>query len=227
VRSGEVVGVTGTTGAGHDELPYVLAGALRARGEVVVDGVSVRLDRADPEQLVRAGLALIPQGRATQGLALALSVQDNLSLPRIRRRSGRWRVTRDWQAEEFRWVVETLGVVPPRPDLPAAALSGGNQQKLLLGKWLVAEPTVLVLHEPTQAVDVGARRDILRAVRGAAAAGAGVVVSSIDAEDLATVCDRVLVLEGGVVAHELVAPLTDVDVLDAVFSDVPTQGSHR
>ena len=146
-----------------------------------------------------------------------MSVLENLTLPRIRQRSGRWRITRDWQREELQWVVDSLGVVPRRGDLPAAALSGGNQQKLLIGKWLVASPAVLVLHEPTQAVDVGARRDILRTLRRAAAAGAAVVVVSIDTEDLATACDRVLVLEDGAVARELTGPLTSDQILDAVF----------
>lgn len=135
-----------------------------------------------------------------------MTVLDNLTLPRIRERSGRWRLPRDWQRDELQWVVDSLGVVPRRGDLPVAALSGGNQQKLLIGKWLVAAPAVLVLHEPTQAVDVGARRDILRTLRAAAAAGAAVLVVSIDTEDLASVCDRVIVLEDGVAARELIAP---------------------
>jgi ribose transport system ATP-binding protein len=225
VRAGEVVGVTGTTGAGHDELPYVLAGVSPGRGSVRVEGTDVDLAGSDPRQLRDAGVALVPQDRAQQGLAITMSAQDNLCLPRVRARSGRWRVTSDWQREEFGWVVEHLGITPPQGDLPVAALSGGNQQKLLLGKWLVARPRVLVLHEPTQAVDVGARRDILRAVREAAAAGAAVLVSSIDNEDLASVCDRVLVLDGGVVTGELRAPLTADQVLDAVFhSEIPTEG---
>ncbi|MGY2079566.1 sugar ABC transporter ATP-binding protein [Modestobacter sp. SYSU DS0657] len=226
VRAGEVVGVTGTTGAGHDELPYVLAGVSAGRGNVRVEGEQIDLAGADPRVLLDAGVALVPQGRAQQGLAVSMSAQDNLSLPRVRARSGRWRVTSHWQREEFAWVVEHLGIAPPRGDLLVAALSGGNQQKLLLGKWLVAGPSVLVLHEPTQAVDVGARRDILRSIREAAAAGAAVLVSSIDNEDLATVCDRVLVLDGGTVTRELRAPLTADQVLDAVFhSESTTSGT--
>ncbi|MEU2349542.1 sugar ABC transporter ATP-binding protein [Modestobacter sp. NPDC049651] len=225
VRAGEVVGITGTTGAGHDELPYVLAGVSPGRGAVRVGGTEVQLAGADPRALLDAGVALVPQARAHQGLALVMTAQDNLSLPRLRDRSGRWRVTNGWQRDEFAWVVEHLGVTPPRGDLPVAAFSGGNQQKLLLGKWLVAGPRALVLHEPTQAVDVGARRDILRSVRAAAAAGAAVLVSSIDNEDLATVCDRVLVLEGGVVVGELTGPLTADQVLDAVFrTELTTEG---
>ncbi|MGY1747792.1 sugar ABC transporter ATP-binding protein [Modestobacter sp. SYSU DS0511] len=217
VHAGEVVGVTGTTGAGHDELPYVLAGVSPGRGAVRVGDEQVDLAGAGPRALLDAGMALVPQGRAQQGLAVTMSAQDNLCLPRVRARSGPWRVTTDWQRDEFAWVVERLGITPPQGDLPVAALSGGNQQKLLLGKWLVAGPSVLVLHEPTQAVDVGARRDILRSIREAAAAGAAVLVSSIDNEDLTTVCDRVLVLDGGAVTGELRAPLTADQVLDAVF----------
>ena len=217
IRAGEVVGVTGATGSGHDELPLLLAGAATGTGSVTVGERRLDVRRAQVGDFVRAGVALVPQGRSTHGLALGQSVLDNLSIPRVRERSGRWRLTRQWQAEELQWVADTLGLTPRRGDLPAAALSGGNQQKLQIGKWLVASPAVLVLHEPTQAVDVGARRDILRVVRQAASAGAAVIVASIDAEDLATVCDRVLVLEDGTVARELAAPLTDSSILNAVF----------
>jgi len=128
VRGGEVVGITGTTGSGHDELPYVLTGATAAAGTVAVRGTTVDLRRAQAADLLRAGVALVPQGRASQGLALAMSVLENLTLPRIRERSGRWRITRDWQREELQWVVDSLGVVPRRGDLPAAALSGGTSR---------------------------------------------------------------------------------------------------
>lgn len=230
VRAGEVVGVTGATGSGHDELPLLLSGAATGAGSVTVGERRLDLRRARVGDFVRAGVALVPQGRAAHGLALGLPVLDNLSIPRMRERSGRWRLTRRWQAEELQWVADTLGLTPRRGDLPAAALSGGNQQKLQIGKWLVASPAVLVLHEPTQAVDVGARRDILRVVRQAAAGGAAVLVVSIDAEDLATVCDRVLVLEDGTVARELAGPLTDVQILNAVFhqeAPVPSNTAPR
>ncbi len=230
IRSGEVVGVTGTTGSGHDEVPLLLSGSAPGTGSVTIGEQRLDLRRAQASDFVRAGVALVPQGRATHGLALGLSVLDNLSLPRVRERSGRWRVTYRWQAEELRWVADALGLTPRRGDLPAAALSGGNQQKLQIGKWLVASPAVLVLHEPTQAVDVGARRDILRVVRQAAAGGAAVIVVSIDAEDLATVCDRVLVTENGTVARELAGPLTDSQILNAVFHQevpVPSNTAHR
>jgi len=230
IRAGEVVGVTGATGSGHDELPLLLSGAAPGTGQVTVGEHRLDVRRAQVGDFVRAGVALVPQGRATHGLALDRSVLDNLSIPRVRERSGRWRVTRRWQAEELQWVADTLGLTPRLGYLPAAALSGGNQQKLQIGKWLVASPAVLVLHEPTQAVDVGARRDILRVVRQAAAGGAAVLVVSIDAEDLATVCDRVLVLEGGTVARELAGPLTDSSILSAVFhreAPVSTHIAHR
>ena len=217
VRSGEVVGITGATGSGHDELPYVVAGLAPARGRVGIDGHEVVLGSVQPHVVLRAGVALVPQARVELGLALTMTALDNLCLPRLRSRSGRWRVTHGWQQDEFAWVVGRLGVTPARADLPVAAFSGGNQQKLLLGRWLVADPRALVLHEPTQAVDVGARHDILRSVRAAAQAGTAVLVSSIDHEDLATVCDRVLVLEDGVIVRELRAPLTADQILDAVF----------
>ncbi len=228
VRAGEVVGVTGVTGSGHDELPYVVAGLSPAQGRIGIDDHEIVLGPAQPHTLLQAGVALVPQARVELGLALTMSALDNLCLPRLRSRSGRWRVTHSWQQDEFAWVVEHLGITPARADLPVAAFSGGNQQKLLLGRWLAAGPRVLVLHEPTQAVDVGARHDILRSVRAAAQAGTAVLVASIDNEDLATVCDRVLVLQDGVVVRELRAPLTADQILDAVFhAETAEQGQDR
>jgi ribose transport system ATP-binding protein len=135
----------------------------------------------------------------------------------VARRSSRWNLTAAWQREEFTAVAARLGISPPRPDMVAAAFSGGNQQKLLLAKWLLNEPRVLLLHEPTQAVDVGARRDILHALRSVAGSGTAVLLSSVEPDDLAAVCDRVLVLDAGRVASVLPGPLTPDAILDALY----------
>ena len=104
-------------------------------------------------------------------------------------------------------MIAKLDIKPPDPYMPVGTLSGGNQQKVLLGKWLAGKPAVLVLHEPTQAVDVGARHDIINAIREAASDGCGVIISSVDAADLAVLCDRVLVFRDGKVAAELTGDL--------------------
>jgi len=230
LRSGEVVGVVGLPGSGYEDLPYALAGALpRMSGRLEVGHRVLDLTRSTPAEHIAAGMALVPGSRAAQGLALELTAMENVSVPRVRRRSSSWNLDPRWQREDFAQVVRRLGIIPPRPDMAAGAFSGGNQQKLLLAKWLLDEPTVLLLHEPTQAVDVGARRDILATLRAAAEAGAAVLISSVQPDDLAAVCDRALVLEHGQVVAVLPGPLTADVVLDALY---PTraavlEGSRR
>ena len=216
VAPGEVLGVTGSASSGHAELPYVLAGvATKARGTVEAVGSTFVLP-VQPSRLIAAGVALVPEDRAVEGLAVELSAQDNLTLPRARGR-GRLMLRSGWQADEFSSAVSMLGIVPARRDLPCASFSGGNQQKILLAKWLLNQPKVVLLNEPTQAVDVGARIDILRAIRAAAERGVGVVMSSIEAQDLAAVCDRVLVFRDGVIATELTTDLSAHAITAATY----------
>jgi ribose transport system ATP-binding protein len=122
-----------------------------------------------------------------------------------------------WQAEETAAMIEKLDIKPPDPNQLVGTMSGGNQQKVLLGKWLAGKPRLLVLHEPTQAVDVGARHDIIDAIREAAADGCGVLISSVDAADLSVLCDRVLVFREGSVTAELTGDLTQDDIIHATF----------
>ena len=121
-------------------------------------------------------------------------------------------------------MIAKLDIKPPDPYMPVGTLSGGNQQKVLLGKWLAGKPAVLVLHEPTQAVDVGARHDIINAIREAASEGCGVIISSVDAADLAVLCDRVLVFRGGKVVAELSGELTQDEIIDATFGTLGDAG---
>jgi ribose transport system ATP-binding protein len=222
VRAGEVVGITGPTNAGHEQIAQALGGLLAAAtGTVVVDDDELRLPVRGPHELIDAGIALVPEQRLHDGLAATLSMQENITLPRVARR-GRGRLRAGWQDDEFARAVRTLGIVPPDPHLPISSFSGGNQQKALFAKWLLNDPRVLVLHEPTQGVDVGARMDILRAVEAAALDGASVVVCSIEPQDLAFVCDRVLVLRDGATVAELAAPLTAGDITAAVYPESPS-----
>lgn len=215
VHHGEIVGITGPAGSGHDEVPYILAGirpdsgGTLAIGDRAVDMTSARAVRA-------AGLVLVPQHRLDEGLAGDLSALENLTLPRV---SGRRRpvLGRRWQRQEFSRAVERLGLQPPRPHAAVTTYSGGNQQKILLAKWLADHPAVLVVHEPTQAVDVGARTEIIRALRDAASAGTAILVSSVERSDLAHLCDRVLVLRDGAVRTELLTGITAEAIADAAY----------
>ena len=231
VKSGEIVGLTGLVGSGFVEAAEAVAGARQARsGTLEIDGRTLALERrrASTEEFVAAGVAFVPERRLEEGLAGEMSVAENLTLPRVRSRGSRLRIGSDWQSEETAAMIAKLDIRPPDPGKPVGKLSGGNQQKVLLGKWLVGAPKLLVLHEPTQAVDVGARHDILDTIRETAQGGCGVVLASIDPSDLAALCDRVLVFRDGRVAKELSGELEPDAIAHAVFSDeTRPQGTTR
>ena len=228
LKKGEIVGFTGLAGSGAVAAAEAIGGAREARGgSMTVGGTTLRLTskRGSTEDFIRAGVAFVAERRLEQGLAAGLSVSHNLTLPRVRSRGSVLRIGRSWQAAETAAMIKKLDVRPPDPDALVGNLSGGNQQKVLLGKWLAGKPSVLVLHEPTQAVDVGARHDIIEAIREAAHEGAGVIISSVDAGDLAVLCDRVLVFRGGRVTAELTGDLSPDDIIHATFEAAGPQRS--
>lgn len=195
VAAGEVLGVTGMPGGGYEGIPRWLSGATAPEAGTLRVG-SVRLDLASAKvsDFLRAGVVMVPERRERDGLASQLTVSDNLCLPSLTG-SRRWFVGSAWRRAQCDAAVRRLDIRPASPGrLPAGQLSGGNQQKVLVAKWLTVYPMLLILHEPTQGVDVGARRDILTAVRDSAAAGAAVLLVSGEIPDLSAVCDRVLVL---------------------------------
>ncbi|GIF66612.1 sugar ABC transporter ATP-binding protein [Asanoa ishikariensis] len=198
-RPGEIIGFAGLPGSGYDEVPYLLTGARRATGGTVqLDDRSVSAATLRPRAAIDLGMALLPADRARAGGAAALTVRENLTLPSLpaftRFRSvvsrGRERKVAMEQSQRY-------AVTPRRPESALRFLSGGNQQKVLLAKWMLGEPRVLALHEPTQGVDVGAKREIFAHLSAAAAAGAVVLLSTVEHEDLAHLCGRVHVLRGG------------------------------
>ncbi|MCW3063244.1 MAG: Monosaccharide-transporting ATPase [Solirubrobacterales bacterium] len=204
LAAGEIVGVTGLNGSGFDELPYLLFGAGDARAGTVTAGGTTR-DAADlrPEVAIAAGLALLPGDRQRRSGVQDLRVRENVSLPALRQffRGGRLRHGEERRA--VRSVLERLTVTPPDDRLLLSQLSGGNQQKALLGKWLQLAPRVLLLHEPAQGVDVLAKRELFVQIEQAAQGGAAVLIASAEAEDLVHLCHRVLVLQDGQAAGQL------------------------
>ena len=219
LRPGEVVGVTGLAGSGHDELPYLLTGAGPARqGTLRIGGDEHDLKRWDVGTAIAAGVVLVPEGREHAGLALDLTVADNVLLPRRSLRAAVLPVERRAEAAVVGEWVRRLDVRPPDPAQAVGRLSGGNQQKVLLAKWLATGPRLLVLHEPTQAVDVGARQTITAAVRRAAAAGCAVLVAGTDETELSLLCDRVLVFRDGSPVSQLTGGFTPDDVVGSISS---------
>ena len=202
LRAGEIVGLAGLPGSGREELPYVLAGSHDhpVTGRIAFGGGQLRpIPSADQRQVV-----LVPADRATEGLIKEMSVCENVSLSVLDRlsRNGRLnsRAERDLASE---WI-ERLAVASPGLDYPIGSLSGGSQQKILIGRCLARDPKVLVLCEPTTGVDVGARRTIHEFLLQLAQSGLTIVVSSTDIDDLVATCSRVLILRQGVVVDEIV-----------------------
>lgn len=199
-RSGEVIGFAGVQHAGINELPLILSGAVpRQGGEIVVNGKKMG-KRVTPSELIRAGLTTVPSDRLREGGVASLSVAENVVLPDLRRY---WHKRTTYRAV-VDGVIKALDVRPPRRTTKLGELSGGNQQKVLLGKWLALRPTILCLDDPTYGVDPAARELIFAAITDAAQLGMCVLFFSTEPEQLVRLCDRVLILEHGEVTQELV-----------------------
>ena len=204
IARGEIVGVTGLLGSGFEEIPYLLYGAREAvSGEVTLDGATRRLDSASPSRSVQQGIVLIPGDRASQAVIGTLPITDNVTMPALGAIFHAWALGRRRMARHASELCAKFDVTPNRPALPLSALSGGNAQKVVLAKWLQTSPRLILLDEPTQGVDVGARLHVFAALREAAARGSCVLCSSSDYEQLAMLCDRVLILADGRVVSEL------------------------
>jgi ribose transport system ATP-binding protein len=203
VRPGEIVGVSGILGSGREHLAPLLFGALeRTAGEVRVAGES--LPSGSPGRAVALGVAFVPADRRGEGAVMDLTVRENLVLPRLRDlRRAVWRLDGRAERAEARTWIDHVDLRPPLPERQLKLFSGGNQQKVVLAKWLRNEPRLLLLDEPTQGVDVGAKAAIYELVARAADAGAGVLVCSSDTKELTMVCDRVLVLRDGTIGAEV------------------------
>jgi ribose transport system ATP-binding protein len=204
VREGEVVGLTGLLGSGFEEIPYYVFGARSAAaGRLELDGNIYDLRGMTPSRALAAGVALVPADRQRDGSVGSLSLADNIAVPVLHKYRSRVRLNRRRMRSDVRKLLEQFDVRPPDPGLKYQSLSGGNQQKAMLAKWLQTKPSLLLLHEPTHGVDVGARQQIFQLTRKAAADGTAVLCVSTDYEQLAAVCDRVVVFGRGRVAREL------------------------
>jgi len=200
LREREIVGVAGLLGAGRSELLRALFGVdRRLGGEIEVGGE--RLGEGGPAAAASKGLVLAPEDRKLQGLVLSMSVMHNLSLPTLHRR-GRF-VDRPYERALSERSISELGISTSGGEQIASTLSGGNQQKVVLGKWLAAEPKVLLLDEPTRGVDVGARAEIYARLHALAAQGLAILFVSSELEEVLTLADRVFVLHRGGIAGEL------------------------
>ena len=198
VRAGEIVGLTGLIGAGQEEVPYALFGARHVRdGQVSVGGRDLDAKDLTPRRAMRAGMALLPADRRVLSGVGAATVQENVSLPALDRYFKGMRLRPREERRGVGELLEKFSVVPANPAALLSTLSGGNQQKALVAKWFQLGPSVLMLHEPTQGVDVGSKQAIFRLLEDLAARGTAVILVSSEYEDLANLCDRVIVFRRG------------------------------
>ncbi|MFE3196170.1 sugar ABC transporter ATP-binding protein [Nocardia sp. NPDC059240] len=219
VRAGEVTGIVGLLGAGKTELAEGLFGAAPfASGALELDGKAYR--PRHPADAIRAGVHLVPEDRHADALIPGWSLAQNLSLPFLRSISGvTGLITRSREVEAARLTIERLGVVTRDENSLIEELSGGNQQKIVVGRWLAHRPRVLVLDEPFRGVDIGARRDIGRQARALAGDDAAVLVLSADIDEVLEVADRVIVLVDGDIRLDTYEPEPE-RILHALTGDV-------
>lgn len=221
VRAGHVMGVTGLVGMGQDEVPHLLYGSKKARaGSVAIRGQVLSPLGIDASQ--RHGLFIVPADRRGEGIWVDATAEENIALPMEGRR---WRGRRDRKAIRARALeqMRALHVRPLDPGRPLWAFSGGNQQKILLGKWLQMKPSAIVLHEPTQGVDIGAKREIHEIVQQLASSGVAVCICSSDHEELVALCHEITILRHGAVSTRLQAKeISLASIIAAINRDSPS-----
>lgn len=223
VGAGEIVGIAGIIGSGREELIDTIYGLRkRSDGTMTVDGQV--LNRISPPAAVNRGVVLVPRDRRGDGLVLEMSVSDNINLATLHDVSTRGILRNGRARERSDRLVEQLDVRPRHSDRIVQFLSGGNQQKVVLGRWLATESRIFIFDDPTVGVDVGARSEIYKLIASLAAGGAGVVVSSNDLGELLGLCDRVMVMVRGRITDVVdTDDLTQGDLL-ALITDAKTGG---
>jgi ribose transport system ATP-binding protein len=204
VRAGEIVGLGGLDGQGQRELLLSLFGVLRGcSGEILIDGRKVTLKNPRDAKRNAVGMALIPEDRKTEGLMLPMSVRDNLSMASLKRFARGGVVDRGAENKAIDEMISLLAIKTDGTAVAVGTLSGGNQQKIVIAKWLMTKPRVILLNDPTRGIDVGTKAEIYQLLRKLADAGAAILYYSTDYDELVGCCDRVLVLYDGAVGRVL------------------------
>ncbi|MBC8141151.1 MAG: sugar ABC transporter ATP-binding protein [Armatimonadetes bacterium] len=198
LRAGEIVGMAGLVGAGRTEIAQAIFGVEPAlSGEITLDGAALALPQASAESIARS-IYLAPEDRRKQGIIVEMSLRENISLPALRNVADRFGLVRGVEeAQKAETACAGMGVKTPSVEFLAKNLSGGNQQKVVLAKWLSLAPKVMIFDEPTRGVDVGAKAEIYAQIRALAASGVAVLMISSDMEEVLRLSDRIIVLHEG------------------------------
>lgn len=197
VGKGEIIGVTGLIGSGYADVVHALFGSRKARGTLRLAGRDIDLSRLTPNRAIDLGLAFIPSDRAGAGAAMDLTLAENTAVLSLRSFVNPTFFSRRKLERAVLPNLKAVDVRPPVPSREMGRLSGGNQQKVVLAKWLSMKPSVLLLDEPTQGIDVGARAQIFAILQDLVEHGASIICASTDHDQLAQICDRVLILNKG------------------------------
>lgn len=199
IHGGEILGIVGITGSRVTELPLLLGGDVaRTKGNIYVDGELIG-KKTSPNHLIKKGVCLVPSDRFRQGGAMNLSLQRNLLMPEEHKFFLKFKHADDVTEK----AIQTLDVRPQMKEMEFGKFSGGNQQKAIVAKWLLMNPKLLILDDPTYGVDPAARRKIFEAIQTAASKNMGIIIFSTEPEQLSMLCSRVLIVRGGEVINEL------------------------
>ena len=228
VRAGEVVGVAGLVGAGRSELAHALMGntALDS-GRILLDGKALKL--RSPADAVKAGMGFAPEERKAQALILERSVRDNVSLAVLRRLATARVIRRGEEGRMVAGFVERLNIRTPSIEQEVGKLSGGNQQKTVLARWLARRPKLLILDEPTRGVDVGAKAEIYSIINALAQEGMALLIISSELPEVLGLADRIIVMHGGRISGELDrTEATEESILTLAMShELANQGGQQ
>jgi ribose transport system ATP-binding protein len=218
---GEILGLAGMVGAGRTEVARALFGADPLRsGEIRLKDKLLR--PRSPREAVEAGLALVPEDRKSQGLFLEQSIRSNITLSSLDKLTRLWVIERGRETETIERARRELSIVMASPELEAQYLSGGNQQKVVLAKWLQTSPSVIIFDEPTRGVDVGAKFEIYHLMRQLAERGVGILMISSDLTEILGMSDRILVMH----EREIVAELAPDQASEERIIELATTGSQ-
>lgn len=203
IRQGEIVGLSGLVGSGRSELAHLLIGAdKKTSGQIYIDGKYANID--NPLEAINHGIALVPEDRKSQGLVMLMNIKKNITLPVLNRISGLFRIINNiFQKEIANNYIRSLSIQTPNLEKTVSALSGGNQQKVVLAKWLSTKPKLLILDEPTRGIDIGAKAEVHKVMKELAEKGMGILMISSEMPEILGMSDRILVMCQGRITGEV------------------------
>ena len=236
VRAGEIVGFAGLVGSGRTEVARAIIGADPSQGSVLVHGRELR--RRSPRRAKSTGVAYLPEDRKEQGLLLNRSIRENVGLASLKMRSRLGVIRSGWDTRNSKHHAAAVHLRAPNLQAQAGSLSGGNQQKVMIARWLAADPSVLILDEPTRGIDVGSKSEIYQLIHQLAESGRAILMISSEIEEILSLSNRVIVMRDRKIVAELVgseiseqavtrAAIVDSSGSSGVSSGAPTTSAHQ